>query len=51
MHIEQVKEDSIFFSLNLTIPDTDFSYDFEIIITDDGKMNIKEVVLDSEMFE
>ncbi|MBP3670170.1 MAG: DUF4738 domain-containing protein [Bacteroides sp.] len=51
MHIEQVKEDSIFFSLNLTIPDTDFSYDFEIIITDDGKMNIKEVMIESEMFE
>lgn len=51
MHIEQVNEDSLFFSLNLTIPDTDFSYDFEIIITDDGKMNIKEVVLNSEMFE
>ena len=51
MHIEQEKEDSLFFSLNLTIPDTDFSYDFEIIITDDGKMNIKEVVLNSEMFE
>ena len=49
--IEEVKNDRVYFFINLCIPDTDICYDFILEVGDDGDMNIKESCIESEMFE
>ncbi len=51
MFIEGVKNDSVYLSVNLCIPETDVCYDFIIEIGNDGRVNVKENHIESEMFE